>query len=202
LELGFGERLQQRVVAVARGEVQQRARDRRRGEAAVVGAVAGAQARAGEHLQARYGHVSPWRGQRDHRGRGRNDAPAPGRSPVTQNGAIAGGQQSRDEVSLLGEQLWRHHRVDAAMNARQPPRAHSTIDRVGNDARSQQLRPRHDRRLLARYRPNCRKLPPDSAGNLRQMGHAAIVDAPTVPAQHRCASTQRKNCGDVARSSV
>ena len=43
LELGFGERAQQRAAVVAGREVQQGARDGGGGEAAVVGAVAGAQ---------------------------------------------------------------------------------------------------------------------------------------------------------------
>jgi hypothetical protein len=69
------------------------------------------------------------------------------------------------------------------MDAVQRASAESAIDRVATDARGHELRSGHDPRLLARDRANCRKLPPDSGGNLRQFGHAAMVGALAVPAQ-------------------
>ena len=115
LELGFRQRAQEPAAVIARREVQEGARDGGGREAAVVGDVAWAQARAVEHLEAGHRPASSRRGKRDHRGRGRNDAPAPGRRPVTQQSTIARGQQGGNEVPLLGEQFWRHPRDDTVL---------------------------------------------------------------------------------------
>ena len=112
--------LQQRAVVVAGGEVQERARDRGGREAAVAGGVARAQVAADEDRQPLGLRMVSRHRELDHRGRGRNDAPAPGRRPVTQQGPVARGQQGGDEVPLLGEQFGRHRRVHAPMDAVQP----------------------------------------------------------------------------------
>jgi len=129
VELGLGERAQQGAAVIAHREVQEGARDGGGREAAVLGAVARAQAQAVEHLDARDRRAASWRGQRDHRGKGRNEAPAPGRRPVAEQGALAAGQQGGDEVPLLGEQFWRHRRVHAPVHAVQLADAQSAADR-------------------------------------------------------------------------
>ena len=129
LELGFGERSSSARWLVAGGEVQERARDRGGREAAVSRGVARAQVAADEDRQPLGPRAVSRHRELDHRGRGRNDAPAPGRRPVTEQGPVARGQQGGDEVPLLGEQFGRHRRVHAAMDAVQPAGADGAIDR-------------------------------------------------------------------------
>jgi hypothetical protein len=89
------------AVLVASTEVQERSRDGGGGKAAVAGGVAGAQAAADVQLNA-LDRATPWHSQRDHRGRGWDETPAPSRRAVAEEGALAGGQQSGDEMPFLG----------------------------------------------------------------------------------------------------
>jgi hypothetical protein len=73
---------------------------------------------------------------------------------VTQPRSLARGQQGGQEVPLLGEQLWRHRRVDAAVNAVQPSGAEGAIDRRAVDPGGQQLRAAHHAGLLPSDAPN------------------------------------------------
>ena len=137
LELGLRQRAQERAAVIAGGEVQERARDRGGREAAPVGDVAWAQPRAVEHLEAGHRPASSRRGKRDHRGRGGDDAPAPGRRAVTEQCTIARGQQGGNEVPILGEQFRRHRRVHAAMDAVQVAAVQRATDLAATDARGQ-----------------------------------------------------------------
>ena len=67
--------------------------------------------------------------QLDHRGRGGDDAPAPGRRPVAEQGALARAQQGGQELPFLGEQFWRHRRVHTRIDAVQLADAQRAADR-------------------------------------------------------------------------
>ena len=47
---------------------------------------------------------------------------------MTQERALAGGQQDGQEMPFLGEQFWRHRRVHASMDAVQLPGTHGPVD--------------------------------------------------------------------------
>ena len=146
------------------------------GEAAVVGGVAGAQAR-------RLDHVTPLEPPRvvapptDHRGRGGNDAPAPGRRPVAEDRAVARGQQGGNEVPFLGEQFRRHRRVHARWMRCSGPRA-TRARSPPTDPGRQQLRPGHDPACSAAIVANCPGYPLGFRGKSGQFGHPAMVGAP------------------------
>jgi hypothetical protein len=128
VELGFGEGAQQRAAVVAGREVQEGARDGGGGEAAVVGRVARAQVAADEDRDPLHLRMTSRHCEFDHRGRGGDDAPAPGRRPATEQRAVAHGQQGGQEMPFLDEQFRRHRRIDPAVHGVQCARTQGAVD--------------------------------------------------------------------------
>jgi hypothetical protein len=138
MELGLGQRAKERALLISGGEVEEGAGDGGGGKPAVLGGVAGAQPPEDVKLQA-LDRAMPWHRQLHHRGRGGNEAPAPGRRAVTEERTLARGQQAGDEVPFLGEKSRRHRCVHAAVDAVQPARAQRATNRRAAYARGEQL---------------------------------------------------------------
>ena len=159
--------------------------------------------------------------QLHHRGRGGDDAPAPGRRPVAEQGAIARGQQRGDEVALLGEQFWRHRRSTRPrwMRCSLPERsARSIAERLDAGAASSCARLTMPV-LLARDRANCVGLASVSGGNLdavracrhrrrprcagttRTCNNSAAKRRPTAAAARRAAGASTRPASDSSRIS-
>src|SRR6185312_7173544 len=107
--------------------------------------------------------------------------------------------QGGDEVTLLGEQFWRHRRVHAPVHAVQPPCAERAIDRRAVEADGQKLRARDDPVLAGGDEPNRAGFSSVSEGNPVWLGHGAMVGAPAVPTQRAFATTQRKKLRGLPR---
>ena len=192
---GFGQSLQKGAAVVAGGEVEEGARDRGGRKTGIEEEVSGAQAASVEG-EARGCGASSRHGELDPGRRGGDDLPAASGRPVAEDGAIACGQQSGNEESVLSGELRRLCQIHALVDPVQPAGAQGAVDRGVRDAGGQQLRSGDDPLLPSGDHANCVRFLPVSESNPTQLGHQVMVDRPPPAEQDGFVSSLLIACPD------